>query len=460
MEKDPKARLKEWLASGQASLRPLTFPQREIWENSPVAPGDPANHVCSYFEIRGPFTYELCHGAIQMVADRQEAMRTSFLPGKHGPVQVVRAKGETALRYREMEPSETTPEGLQAAMAEGFGEPFDLMRGPLYRMDMLRLGPDLHRLAFTIHHAVADGWTLGAFVADLCTAYILNVRLSGKVLGQIRGIRDSLPPVEMSVFPVGCGRARPMATRGNPPPRGLLETPPGRIQKTAEPDGPGGPGWFRAADKWVVSLPKDLTDATRMLARRSGATLFSTLLTAFQWSLFRWSGIDDLVVGTPVANRSKAAVRETMGYFAGVVPLRARVDPGRSFHESLRLTHAEVVEDFAHAMPFAELAAALGEPSSRTSTRSSMSGSLSRIIPFPTSNCRAFSTRLRTCATGTSRFDIGCELTEDGGDLELVWLHRPSVVPRTDVVDLDRLFRAALVEATQNPEMPLRSSTL
>jgi hypothetical protein len=111
-------------------------------------------------------------------------------------------------------------------------------------------------------------------------------------------------------------------------------------------------------------------------------------------------------------------------------------------------------------MPFAELAAALGEPSSPDQHAVFDVRFALQNHPVPDIELPGFSTRLRTCATGTSRFDMGCELTEDEGDLELVWLHRPSVVPRTDVVDLDRLFRAALVEATQNPEMPLRSSTL
>ncbi len=79
--------------------------------------------------------------------------------------------------------------------------------------------------------------------------------------------------------------------------------------------------------RWVSAIPADLTRAVRELARRTGATLFSTLLAAFQLTLSKWTGKDDILVGTPVANRNKEAVRQTMGYFAGIVPLRGQVDP-------------------------------------------------------------------------------------------------------------------------------------
>lgn len=457
MANDPKERLKEWLASGQARLQPLTHTQRELWETSPVPPEDPANHICSYFEIRGPFTFELCGEAIRKVVERQEVMRTSFLPGKERPVQMIRSKPELALRYRALRPDETTPEGLAEAMAEGFGEPFDFLRGPLYRMDLLRKAPEHHVLAFTIHHAVADGWTLGAFVEDLCTAYVMSVRDAGKALGQIRGIRDGLPPLEMSYSDWGA------AERARWHPAELARHADywrSRLRGSRllfEPGGWADGGSPPPLRKQVTAIPAALTDAARGLARRSGVTLFSALLAAFRVALHRWKGerAEDVVVGTPVANRNRAALRETMGYFAGVVPLRNRLDPGRPFVETLRAGHDQVVEDFAHAMPFAELAASLGSGTAATARHGVFDVRFAlQNHPIPDIELPGISTRLRTCSTGTSRFDIGCELTEDGGELELVWLYRPPVVEPSELGELDRLFRAVLGEVCRQPEAP------
>jgi non-ribosomal peptide synthetase component F len=97
------------------------------------------------------------------------------------------------------------------------------------------------------------------------------------------------------------------------------------------------------------------------LARRNGVTLFSTLLTVFRIALSRWTGANDVVVGTPVANRNKQAVRETMGYCSGVVPLRTNVEHDRPFPEILRTVHQTAMDCFAQALPFVELVRALGD---------------------------------------------------------------------------------------------------
>ena len=106
----------------------------------------------------------------------------------------------------------------------------------------------------------------------------------------------------------------------------------------------------------VTYFPPALADAAQELARIAGATLYSTLLAAFQVALSRWTGRTDILVGTPVANRANPAVRETMGYCAGIVPLRVQIDPAMHFAASLRSVHQKSVDCSAHAMPFVELA--------------------------------------------------------------------------------------------------------
>jgi len=452
METDARSRLKQWLASGQARLIPLTYPQRELWENSPVAPGDPANHVCSFFEVKGPITIEYCEAALRKVADRQEAMRTSFLPGKERPLQIVRSVGEAALRYRELSPSESGPEALDEAMAKGFREPFDMVRGPLYRMEMLGRGPDDYVLAFTIHHAVADGWTLGAFIADLCSAYLIVLQENGKLPAGMRRLADALPALPMTYSEWGAAeRARWQPAeierhaeywRKRLAGSRRIWNAPALVDGACEP-----------LRKWVTEIPGILADAVRALARQSGATLFSTLLGAFQLTLFRRTGIDDVLVGTPVANRSRAATRETMGYFAGVVPLRGTMDPNRPFTDGLRALHGATMDDFAHAMPFAELARALGEPPSPGAHAVFDTRFAFQNHPIPEIVLPGVSTKLRTCSTGTTRFDLGCELTEDGSGFELVWLHRPSVLSSTDILELDALFREVLDAVCRDPHV-------
>src|SRR5688572_26076268 len=99
---DKRALLRQRLESGEARFHPTTFPQRELWEASPVAVADPANHICGFVEIKGRITFEEAEMALKRVADRQEAMRISFLPGKERVVQMIRANGGASLGYREL----------------------------------------------------------------------------------------------------------------------------------------------------------------------------------------------------------------------------------------------------------------------------------------------------------------------------------------------------------------------
>jgi hypothetical protein len=451
-EPDNRSRLKQWLESGEASLHPLTFPQRELWETSPVAVADCANHICGFIEIRGAITPVECEAALRRVIDRQEAMRISFLPGKERPLQMVRATSTPLLEYRELSPAEARPEPLEEVMREVYRKPFDLLQGPLHRVEMLRRGAGDHVLAFSIHHAIADGWSLGVFVQDLSTAYVMGLRgLRKAVATGLLGLADSLPPVPQTHSAWAAAERAFWQPAEIERRAGFWKS---RLQG-ARPLWSGHEATARGAGplaRSVCAIPADLTRGIRDLAARRGATLFSTLLAAFQLALWKWHGATDIVVGTPVANRNKEVVRQTMGYFAGIVPLRGQIDPARSFAGHLESVHATAVDSFAHAMPFAELARVLDAPA-RPGAHSVFDIRFAlQNHPVPDVELPRISTRLHMRSTGTARFDLGCEITEAGAELEVVWLHRPAMFSLDDLQRLDRVFRTVLAGVCRNPE--------
>lgn len=440
MEEGTRSKLQDMVASGQVRLLPLTFPQRELWETSPVPPGDATNNIRSFIDITGPVTHAMCSEAVQLVAMRQEAMRTTFLPGKERPVQLLRRRAEARVQYREMSDPRATDAGIIETMDEGFRQPFDLARGPLYRLQMVRRGPDHHALGLTIHHAIADGWTVTSFVEDLYAACIAIWRNSGKDMSRVSGMRDSLPPLTTTYSEWGAAeRARWPAQEVASHASYWKERLAGASMLFDAGSAPLG-----SLEKWVTSLPSELAEPVRAAAKRAGVTLFSALLAAFRLALFRWKGARDVVVGTPVAGRQKTALKETMGSFSATVPLRAKINPDSAFGDLARATHESSVEDFSKAMPFAELVAAVerGLPRRRHAIFDVRFAVQNH--PFPGIEIPGMSTRLQNLSSGTSRFDIACELTEDGKKLELIWLHRPPVVTKSDIGELDRLFRAVL----------------
>jgi hypothetical protein len=439
MSEDKRARFETWLESGEARLHPLTFSQRELWETSPAPPGDVSNHICCVINVRGVISPEDCVASVQRVVNRQEVLRLSFLPGKNGPVQLIRSGSEPVMRFRDV-PSKTPPEEIEELALQTFYEPFDLVQGPLYRVEIIRRAPDDLVMVFAIHHAIADGWTLGVFVQDLSAAYFL----------QRTAAMNGLPPVPMSYSAWGAMERGTWQSVELEPRIAFWKSRLTGIRRLWTL--PDDSDIIRVPQRLVSELPAEITAAVRELARRNGATLFSTLLGLFQVALSRWTGETDIVVGTPVANRTRQDIRETMGYFSGIVPLRGQVERDRPFSEHVRIVHQTTVDSFANAMPFAELVQALGErPSPRRNPIFQVRFALQN-HPVPDIEIRGLSLKLRMRSTGTPRFDLGCEITELGDMLEVVWLFRENMFSRPEVKELGRLFQSVVETICRLPE--------
>lgn len=450
-EPDNRAKLKQWLASGEVRLQPLSFSQRELWETSPVPVGDSANHICAFIEITGGITLEECELAVCKVMERQEALRVSFLPGKERTLEMIRAKATPQLGYRELTAAEARPEAMEEVLKETYRKPFDLLQGPLYRVEMLKRKAGDHVLAFSVHHAIADGWSLGVFVQDLSTAYVMGLKGMRKAMAKgVLGLSDKLPPVPQTYSEWAASeRAYWQASE--------IEKRAGFWKEQLQ----GAPAFFAQHDgvvrdkgpliRMVSAMAPRLTKAVRDLAQKNGATLYSTLLAAFQVTLWKWTGKNDGVVGSPVANRNKAASHQTMGYFAGVVPIRGQVDVGRAFSDHLKAVHGRTVDCFGHAMPFAEIAKVVGVCPERGGHAIFDVRFALQNHPVPDVVLPRISTKLRMRSTGTARFDLGCEITEAGSELEVVWLYRDDMIGDVEIRALDGMFREVTTYFCSNP---------
>ncbi len=434
---DRRALLKQWLESGQAKLHPLTFSQREIWETSPVPVEDPANHICCMIEVRGLLPERDCRAAIQRVVDRQEVLRLSFLPGKERPLQMIRKNCEADFGFRDVPLGQGSAEAIEKMATEIFRQPFDLIHGPLYRVMDLRRAPNDHVLVFAIHHAIADGWTLGVFVEELFAAYIHGMM----------GSTEEIPPLPLSYT------AWAAAERAFWQPAVLAER--AAFWKTqlagTQPiwNAPIPPGPPR---RWATKIPAAVANETQDLARRSEITLFSALLGAFQVAFAKWKGVDELVVGTPVANRTRQGARESMGYFSGIVPLRSRLDRAQTAVDHLRTNHQAVMDSFARAMPFVELVAALEmQPAPGQNPIFEVRFALQN-HPIPEVSLPNISAKLSMRSTGTARFQLACEITEAAEGPEVAWLFRDNLFSKDDIERLDGIFQDVLAGICRAPE--------
>ena len=148
-----------------------------------------------------------------------------------------------------------------------------------------------------------------------------------------------------------------------------------------------------------------------------------------------------------------------MGYYAGVVPIRGRVDAERTFAASLRETHETTINCFGNAMPFAELAKALGDQGAPGHNPIYEVRFALQNHPIPDVALPGLSAKLRMRSTGTARYHLACEVTEEGEQLEVVWLFRPQLFPQAEVENLGRLFQSVLTGACRTPEARVATLT-
>jgi hypothetical protein len=436
MPADQRTRLKEWLDSGEAQLHPLTLPQRELWEVSPVPVEDSANHICCLIEVQGLLTERECRAALQLVIDREEVLRLSVLPGRERPLQMIRRSSGINFDVREV--VDARPEATEELALEIFRRPFDLVQGPLYRVVDLRRTTNDHVLVFAIHHAIADGWSLGIFVEELFAAYIQG----------ITGSSEALPPVPQTYAAWGAAER----TFWKP---AMLEE---RIEFWKSKLAGSRRMWNAAitpgpSERWLSAVPASLTSETRELARQTSVTFFSVLFGAFQLALSEWNGSDDLVVGTPVANRTRQTARETMGYYAGIVPLRGQIDRSRVVANHLQAAHQLTIDSFANAIPFVELVRGIGEQAAAGYNPLFEVRFALQNHPMPEVSLPNLSARLSMRSTGTARFQLACEITEGREGLEVAWLFRENLFCRRDIESLDGIFQRILAGICRSPEI-------
>ncbi len=303
---------------------PLSFAQQRLWFIDRLEPGSAAYHVPYALRVRGALDVRVLERSLAEVVRRHEALRTVFATVDGEPVQRVREAGPVAvpvadLRALEAEEREAAARRLAAGEA---ARPFDLAAGPLLRCAALRLAGEEWAVLLTMHHVVSDGWSTGVLVRELSEAYTALAE----------GRAPSLPelPVQYADYAawqrawlsgdvldaqLGYWRER---LAGAPP---LLEMPTDRPRPTTQGE---------RGESVAFALPAATSRALRALARREGATLFMTLLAGWQLLLSRYSGQEDVSVGTPIAGRTRLETEGLIGFFVNTLVLRTDLsgDPG------------------------------------------------------------------------------------------------------------------------------------
>ncbi|MET0398889.1 MAG: non-ribosomal peptide synthase/polyketide synthase, partial [Longimicrobiaceae bacterium] len=342
---------------------PLSFAQQRLWVVDRLEPGGPAYNLAYALRLSGKLDPAALRASLDALVRRHETLRTTFAERDGVPVQVVHPAASAALReldLRGLPGAEREPEAERLAAEEAL-EPFDLARGPLLRSTLLRLADQDHVLLFTLHHVVTDGWSMDVLVREISALYAAFSR----------GEEPRLPelPVQYADFAVWqrawlSGETLEEqigywkdALAGAPPLLGIaVDRPRSAAQGT------------RAGMHRFV-LPATTAAGLRALSRREGATLFMTLLAAWQTLLGRYAGQEDVVVGTPIAGRTRVELEGLIGFFVNMLPLRGDLAGDPTWAALLGRVQETALDAYAHQhLPFERLVDELAVERSLTHT--------------------------------------------------------------------------------------------
>ncbi|WP_162889989.1 non-ribosomal peptide synthetase [Streptomyces olivoreticuli] len=319
---------------------PASFTQRRMAFLSGLDPDSPAYHSPVVHRLTGPLDDTALEAALNDLLRHHAVLRT-VLPAREGrTVQRVlphRHRGLPVVDLTALPGQDRQAEAERLARADAEVR-FDLAEGPLVRFLLLRLAAEDAVLVLTFHHAVVDGWSLGVLLSDLGTAY--GARLDGRApeppAHTVQYAEYARWQHEWAEGAEAAGQLDYWERRlaGAPDPMPL----PADRPRPKAPEGRAG--------STVFTVPASVTDELRKVSARTGGTLFMVLLAAFQIVLARYGGHDDVVVGTPVANRRYRGFHDLVGFFANSVPLRSRVVPETTFEDFLAEVRTTCLEAY------------------------------------------------------------------------------------------------------------------
>jgi amino acid adenylation domain-containing protein len=316
-----KAEILAWLRehdvtdTGHAGREALSFAQQRLWFMDQLSPGGFAYNITGGLQIAGRLDVEALERALGELVRRHEPLRTVFVAVDGRPTQVVNPATDFDLPVLDLRtaPAEDREQEGRRRMIEEGRRPFDLSRGPLFRAHLFHLASEEYVLQLTLHHIVADGWSLGVLSKELTSlygAYAAGRPNSGVPLPRYADVVRRQQ--QRLAGPTYEAQAAYWRERLSPPPP-VLELPTDRPRPAVQTfDG--------SVESFVI--PPALAESLRRFGREHGVTLFMTLLAAFDALLHRYTGVDDIAVGAPIANRTDVETEGLIGLFANTLVLR------------------------------------------------------------------------------------------------------------------------------------------
>ncbi|MBS1241746.1 MAG: amino acid adenylation domain protein, partial [Gemmatimonadetes bacterium] len=413
---------------------PLSFAQQRLWFLDQLEPGDPAYNMPVALRLSGMLCEEALERSLGEILRRHEALRTTFRTNGGQPVQVVSPAQPLhvpVVDLTRLSGSARLAEALRLASDEAV-RPFHLVRGSLFRVTLLKLDAEDHVLLITVHHIVSDGWSTRVLYRELEALYAafasgrpsplpeLPIQYGDFAVWQRRWLQGDTLEAQLAYWKRQLDGMPPVLELPADHPRPAIQT-------------------HRGAS-YSMEIPARLAEGLKALSQRENATPFMTLLAVFQTLLHRYTGQADLVVGTPIANRTRLEAEGLIGLFANTLVMRADLSGNPSFREALDRVRTTAINAHAHQdLPFERLVEELHperdhrhNPLFQIMFAYQNLPGTGAVEPGP-----GLTVRPLEVTRATAKFDLTLYVSESGPALSTTWQYD------TDLFDAPRIARMA-----------------
>jgi amino acid adenylation domain-containing protein len=329
---------------------PLSFAQRRLWIFDQLELDRSVYNIPAAYRLKGLLNMRALERAFNEIIRRHEILRTRFSAVDGEPVQIIFPTVPVLLPtvdFRTNSGTDGETKFQQLATAEA-RQPFDLTTGPLWRTQLVRLGEEEYILLVIMHHIISDGWSMGLFIHEVAALYEafsvgqpsplseLPVQYADYAIWQREWLRGEVLENQLSYWKERLGDDLPVLQLPTDRPRPAVQT-------------------FRGTSQTMM-LSQRTAEGLRELSQHHGATLFMTVLAAFNVLLYRYTGQDDLLVGTPIANRNRGETEQLLGFFGNTLVLRTDLSGDPTFLDLLARVRETALGAYAHQdLPFESL---------------------------------------------------------------------------------------------------------
>ncbi|MBA2679919.1 MAG: amino acid adenylation domain-containing protein [Ktedonobacteraceae bacterium] len=341
--------------SREESAIPLSFAQQRLWILDRLDPGNTTYNMPFAWNISGDLDRDALERSLSAIVARHSSLRTNFPIKNDTPVQYIApAVPLVALPFTDLREfaAEERPQIATRMLTEEAQLPFHLATGPLWRTHLIRIDDTTHVLFLCMHHIISDGWSLNIIRRELALLYQafaagkasplpdLTIQYFDYAIWQRQWLHDEVLARQLHYWKKQLAGAPDLLALPTDRPRGAVQS-------------------FNGAS-YVIEITPEIATGLKNLGQQAGATLFMTLFSAFQILLYRYTGQDDLVIGTPIANRTHAEIEGIIGFFVNTLALRADLSGDPSFLDVLQRVRQTVLDAFAYQdLPFEQVVEAI-----------------------------------------------------------------------------------------------------